>query len=155
MSEITEQYETTWASDDENLLRVAVDAVAREGVAASSVVRVEWAGRVSYAVRLSSTKEPLGAPPKGVRVEQIPAAGVFMQGPRKPTPLEWMDRLPPDRQESLMEALSRTSQGRLLTIRMAAAKEIDPTSEQVRGAVAGLREAGVLTEEEATSLLAP
>lgn len=155
MNETPDHHEVTWAADDETLLRVAVDALAPRGVAASPVVRVEWAGSVSYAVRLSSTQGPIPAPPQDVRVEGIPAAGVFMRGPTKPTPLQWMDRLPVDRQVVLLEALEATPHGRLFSRRLLAAQEIDPEHPQTVQGVGMLREAGVLTDEEVAALLAP
>lgn len=154
MNEV-EQHEVTWASNDEALLRVAVSALTQQGVAASPIARVEWGGTTSYAVRLSSTNGPLSTPPKGVRVEAAPVAGVFMTGPRLPTPIEWMDRISDDRQVVLLEALDATPEGRRFSKRMLAAREIDPANPETQRGVAMILRAGVLTEEEAASLLAP
>jgi hypothetical protein len=155
MSETSQQFETTWASDDADLLRVAVAAVVQAGAAASPVVRVEWGGRVSFAVRLSNTKAPFGPPPVGVREEITPVAGVFLRGASKPTPLQWMDRLEPDRQVALLEALDTSPQGRLLSRRLLAASEIDPNHPQIAAGIALLERAGAITAEEAERLRAP
>lgn len=155
MSETAETalYEATWAAEDETLLRLAVAALAPHGIAASPILQVEWAGTRSFAVRLASTA-PLPAPPAGVRAELAPAAGVFMPPPRHPTPLEWMDRLPPERQQAVLEALEQTPRGRWFRSRLLAAREIDTRREEVREGIALLRQAGALSAEEADRLLA-
>lgn len=71
-----------------------------------------------------------------------------------PTVLEWMDRIPPDRQTVLLDALDATPEGRRFQKRMLAAREIDPQHTETRAGVAMLRAAGVLTEAEAAALLA-
>jgi hypothetical protein len=150
---MSEQFETTWAAADRALLDVALAALPPT-VAVGPVVEVEWGGTTSYAVRLSTTVAPLGAPPAGIREELAPVAGVFMQGPRKPTPLEWMDRIPAERQVMLLEVLSSTPQGRWFKDRMLAAREIDPKNAETVAGVQVLRGGGVLTAEEAAALLA-
>jgi hypothetical protein len=74
--------------------------------------------------------------------------------PPNPTPLAWMDRLPPDRQVVLLEALSSTPQGRWFKDRMLAAREIDPKNAETVAGVQMLRAGGVLTQAEADVLLA-
>lgn len=71
-----------------------------------------------------------------------------------PTPLEWMDRIPPDRQTVLLDALDATPEGRRFQKRMLAAREIDPKHPETQAGVAMLRAAGVLTQAEAEALLA-
>jgi hypothetical protein len=71
-----------------------------------------------------------------------------------PTPLAWMDRLPPDRQVVLLEALDATPQGRRFAKRMLAATEIDPKNAETVAGVQMLRAGGVLTQAEADVLLA-
>ncbi len=71
-----------------------------------------------------------------------------------PTPLEWMDRIPAERQAALLDALDATPEGRRFQKRMLAAREIDPKHPETRSGVAMLRAAGVLTEGEAAALLA-
>lgn len=89
-----------------------------------------------------------------VTLEPEPAPPVTVLPRPLPTPLEWMDRLPPARQVVLLEALEATPQGRLFSRRMMAAREIDPAHPETQAGVAMLRGAGVLTEEEAAALLA-
>jgi hypothetical protein len=153
MSETVEQIEATWASADRALLETAIAALPTQGVAASPIVTMEWNGEVSYVARISSTKGPV-ALPKGIRTEAAPVAGVFMQGPQKPTPLQWMDRLAPDRQVALLEALNATPQGRLFALRLTAAREIDPKHPDTMAGVGMLRAAKVLADDEAAALLA-
>lgn len=71
-----------------------------------------------------------------------------------PTPLEWMDRLPAERQAVLLDALEATPESRRFKTRMLAAREIDPQHPETQAGVALLLAAGVLTEAEAAALLA-
>jgi hypothetical protein len=152
MTTQTEIFEDTWASDDANALRIAVETAEASGASASPVVTVQWNGRTSYAVKIASTKGPIAAPiVQGVRREIAPG-WVVSGGPRLPTPLEWMDRLAEDRQVVLLEALETTPAGRRFKARLVAAREIDPKNPDVARGVAMLRAAGVLTAAEARTL---
>jgi len=64
-----------------------------------------------------------------------------------------MDRLPPDRQVLLLEALGADPQGRSFKTRILSALEIDPAHPETIAGVQMLRAAGVLTEAEADALL--
>jgi hypothetical protein len=71
-----------------------------------------------------------------------------------PTPIEWMDRIPRERQAVLLEALNASPQGRLFAVRLTAAKEIDPAHPDTIAGVQMLLAARVLTDAEAAALLA-
>jgi hypothetical protein len=79
MSE-TQQFQTTWASADAELLAIALAALPPI-VAVGPVKEFEWLGVTSYAARLSTTEAPMGAPPAGIYQSLAPVAGVFMEGP--------------------------------------------------------------------------
>lgn len=153
MSEAVAQIEATWASDDRTALEIALAALPKNGTAHTPIVLVEWGGRTSYASRVSSTIGAITLP-VGIREEVTPVAGVFMQGPRKPTVLEWMDRLHEDRQADLLDALQTTKDTRRFYARMLGAGEIDPRHPDTIAGVQLLANAGVLTPEEAAALLA-
>lgn len=91
---------------------------------------------------------------RGVTLAPEPAPLAVVVPPPLPSPLEWMDRIPPDRQAALLDALDMTSEGRRFQKRMLAAREINPAHPDVQAGVAMLRAAGVLTDAEAAALLA-
>ena len=99
--------------------------------------------------------------PAGVEESQAGqfAVGVMLQGPRKPTPIEWMDRLPEARQVALHEAVRSLpgEVGALLRYglyRLSSAREVDAADPVLQQVVGAMLQAGVLTEAEASLLLA-
>lgn len=96
----------------------------------------------------------VAAAAEGVDLPPEPAPVVVEAAPALPTPLQWMDRIPPDRQAVLLDALDATPEGRRFQKRMLAAREIDTANPETQAGVAMLLGAGVLTEEEAAALLA-
>lgn len=161
MSEAKEavEYLDTYWSGERGLLETVVGALAKDPrVAAVAPLQDVSLGGKTIMVALIRSTEPLGAPPEGLTEEGEHvgsiAAGVFMRGPVSPTPLAWMDRLPPDRQVVLLEALDATPEGRRFKARMLAAREIEPNHPDTLAGITMMRQAGVLTEDEAAVLLA-
>lgn len=156
------EYIDTYWSGERALLETVVGALAKDArVASVAPLRDVSLGGRTLAVALIRTTEPLGTPPAGITEEGAStgslAAGVFMRGPEPPplpTPLEWMDRLPPDRQVVLLEALDSHAQARRFKARMLAAREIDPAHPDTQAGVGLMVRAKVLTEDEAKVLLA-
>lgn len=97
--------------------------------------------------------DEVSAAAEGVDLPPEPPPPVFEAPLVLPTPLEWMDRLPADRQAVLLDALDLTPEGRRFQKRMLAAREIDPSHADVQAGVAMMLAAEVLTEDEAAALL--
>ena len=75
--------------------------------------------------------------------------------PPLPTPREFMDRLSMSRQGEITAAAMQQPALLLWLLRMTGAREVDPAHPETIAGVQALRDAGVLTEQEAAGLLAP
>lgn len=81
------------------------------------------------------------------------AVGVMMAGPRKPTPLEWMDRLPQERQVAIHAAAQTNPTLAYALFRLGAAQEVDVTDPMTLALVQAVRDADVISLEEYATLL--
>lgn len=91
----------------------------------------------------------------GVISESV--VGVFMEGPMpaiKPTPLEWMDRIPRETQVRLYAAAQALPALGFFLFRLGAAREVDPGHPDTIAGVDAATAAGLLTAEERGFLLA-
>jgi hypothetical protein len=66
--------------------------------------------------------------------------------PMPPTPLQWLDRLPAERQAVMLDALDATPEGRRVQKRILAARSLDPAGADVAACLALLKD--VLGAEE-------
>lgn len=83
------------------------------------------------------------------------AAAIPIFTPR-PTPREWLERLAPDRQQAITDAVfAAGGAARLWYIKALGTPAIDVTSAETVGGVAAMVAAGIITAAEQATLLAP
>ena len=148
------QLETTWSAAILAVLQAAIDALPPT-VAVGPVVPVEYLGATSYSVRLSTTEEALPSPPKGVHETAAAIAGVFMQGPKLPSPYLWLRSAGIDGPRRIEVFVAMRSDPRLAAIldSILLLQEVDAGSPEIAQGVAAARLEKAITDEEAAALL--
>lgn len=96
------------------------------------------------------------APPEGIYLSEIGAAvtGGFMVGPVLPTPREWMDRLPMQRQLEIYTAAQEVAALGFALYRLAASQAVDVSLAETVAFVGEMHAAGVISADEQVILLA-
>jgi hypothetical protein len=84
------------------------------------------------------------------------ASGLADAPPPKPTPREWLERLPSDRQQSIVDTMiGNPGAGRLWIVRALGAAVVDVADPETIAGVENMATAGVISADEAALLLAP
>jgi len=100
---------------------------------------------------------PIAELPEGVMESDAGsiAAGVMMAGPRKPTPIQWMDRLPAERQVEIHASAQGSPLLAYALFRLGAAQEVDVSMTETQTLVGAMFAAEIITADERAALLAP
>jgi len=73
----------------------------------------------------------------------------------KPSPREWLERLSADRQEAITDAVfAAGGAARLWYVKALGSPQIDVTAPETQGGVNAMAAAGIITQDEANTLLA-